>query len=272
MRRVAIVGHTGTVGRQVYRWFCERAPERGLSVTGWSLDAQGWDWCGADCVFVCVPTLDGPELARQVCERIELNLERLEVGPVVVIKSTVPPGTTHDLAQQFPRLRFLCNPEFLSAATAWLDFVRPERQIVGQDGGLEYEAETLLVMLPRAERDVRCSTTEAEVLKYTHNAFGALMVTYANMVYDICERAGADYDRVRRAAPSEWLPVRTVERYWDVWAGGYRGYGGACFPKDMRTLENWCLARDVPHELLAAMRKANARLLAGQGLSEEAVS
>ena len=246
--RIAVVGHTGTVGRCVYDWYWRH----GERMSGYSLDAPVWDWQGADWVFICVPTPDGPEIVRECVGRI--------VGrPVVIIKSTVPPGTCDALAAEFPHLTILHNPEFLSAATALGDFNAPVRQIVG--GEDTFLCRRVLATLPIGDREIICTRAQAETLKYMHNTFGALMVVYCNLFADVCAQAGADWEDTRAMAASEWLPRETLERYGTIWHDGKRGFGGACFPKDTRALLAHCQAHGIGAELLEGLLRHNERLL-----------
>jgi UDPglucose 6-dehydrogenase len=252
---VAVIGHTGMVGSQVYKWFTSL----GIPAAGYSLDAPEWDWHNARFVFVCVPTPRDASIVREV-------IERIEGGTTVVIKSTVPPGTTEAIAKERDDLRMMFNPEFLSIRTAWGDFARPERQVIGYTDFSKGAVSELLALLPPANRDVILPATGAEILKYVHNMHGAMQVTFANMVYDMCQAAGVDYAEVRVGAPSEYLSPETVARYWNVNDGGKRGYAGPCFPKDMDTLWKWCDENGVGCELLDGMTAYNERLLGAQGL------
>lgn len=246
--KIAVIGHTGMVGRCVYSWFCGR----GDDVVGYSLDAPEWDWRARDLVFVCVPTPDGPAIVREV-------LGKIEAGTEVVIKSTVPPGTCDALAKEFHRLRIVHNPEFLSRATAWYDFCNPWRQVLGIVGA-SGDAQHLVDMLPKAAETIICSRREAELLKYIHNTYGALMVIYGAMVQEAVTSLGLVGDDVRQHAASEWLCAETIERYWQPRADGRAGFGGPCFPKDMRAFSAWCSEHLVGAELIDAALAANARL------------
>lgn len=118
-------------------------------------------------------------------------------------------------------------------------------------------------MLPKPARGadaITCTSAQAEILKYMHNAFGALMVVYSNLFADICAAAGVNWPETRMNAASEWLPDETLERYGAIWHDGHRGYDGACFPKDMRTLLAHCLEHNIDANLLLGLIEHNEQL------------
>ena len=193
----------------------------------------------AETVFVCVPTpyqpgrgFDGTHLVRAV--------SCIGGSKTVVIKSTVLPGTTHQLQEQFPRHRFLFNPEFLREATAVDDFAHPDRQIVGVTPRSAPEAQRVMELLPRAPFELICAAEEAEMAKYVANSFLAVKVSFANEIFDLCERLGVAYSPVRDIVAAD---QRIGASHTDVFDGGYRGYGGKCLPKDSKSLLD--LARTV---------------------------
>jgi len=262
--KLAVIGHTGTVGKAIYEYY--RA--RGADVSGWSLDAPEWDWRGADFVFVCVPTphTNPVGLVRDAVARIQDD-------PIIIIKSTVPPGTTDLIQRENPGKRICFSPEFLSARTSAIDWRCPERQIVGYTGKTLDSIEQIFAILPgtryrESSRLMAVPAVEAEILKYLHNLHGAMQIIFANHWHDICENVGADWERVREAAPTSVLPRMAVETYWNVWHDGKRGYQGACFPKDAETLLQWAKTAGVPVELFAATQAANLRILEAQGLDD----
>lgn len=262
--KVAVIGHTGTVGRCLFGWLKGQqqgpdGPDRW--VRGYSLDDPGWDWTGASLVFVCVPTPNGPEPVCEVVQKLASHPTPAGAPhPIVVVKSTVPPGTCSGLDAAMPTLRIYHSPEFLSARTAWDDFLHPVRQIVG--GPDRDVCRTILGLLPPAPRQIACSSSEAEILKYMHNVFGALMVVYSNLFADICAGEGEHWPVVSRDAASEWLPAETLQRYGTIWNDLQRGYGGTCFPKDVKTLLEHCGMFDIDADLLRGLVAHNDKLRA----------
>ncbi|TSC68717.1 MAG: hypothetical protein G01um101470_1132, partial [Parcubacteria group bacterium Gr01-1014_70] len=173
---------------------------------------------------------------------------------VVVLKSTIPPGTTEYMQRMFPQHAFLFSPEFLTESRAWEDMMRPDRQVVGHTASSLGHASMVLGLLPKAFFSspgtlgtytfTRVNATEAELGKYAGNTFGALKVTFANILADFCSLLEAEFRKNGREAPVEYQNVRMIlahdHRIGDAWLdvthGLYRGFGGYCFPKDVSAL------------------------------------
>jgi len=263
--KLAVIGHTGTVGKAIYEYY----RVMGADVSGWSLDAPEWDWRGADFAFVCVPTPHTNPVAL-----VREAIARIHDDPIIIIKSTVPPGTTDLIQRENPGKRICFSPEFLTARRAAHDWRFPERHIVGYTKETFAWVDDVFAILPpegiftHTPRRMALPAVEAEILKYIHNLYGAMQIIFANHWHDICETVGADWERVREAAPTSVLPRMAVETYWNVWHDGKRGYQGACFPKDTETLLQWAKAAGVQTELFAATQAANLRILEAQGLDD----
>lgn len=212
----------------------------------------------ADVVFVCVPTPYTPGHGFDDSHLLQA-VRALRGSHTIVIKSTVLPGTTQLLQSQMPQHRFLFNPEFLREATAWEDFIAPDRQIVGWTAASQPVAQDVMDLLPRAPFERICLADEAEMAKYVANSFLAIKVSYANEVFDLCSRLHIDYDSVRAIVGAD---ARIGDSHFDVHDNGYRGYGGKCLPKDSKTLLD--LARSVGLELavLGAADEVNESLRA----------
>jgi UDPglucose 6-dehydrogenase len=212
----------------------------------------------AGTIFVCVPTPYAPGRGFDD-SYLQAAIASIRGSKTVVIKSTVLPGATQLLQQQYPQHRLMFNPEFLREATAYEDFIHPDRQIIGCTDASVPEAERVMALLPRAPFELICSASEAEMSKYAANAFLAVKVIYANEVFDLCHRLGIDYSAVRDIVAHD---ERIGGSHMDVFDAGYRGYGGKCLPKDSKSLLD--LARRVGIEMpvLGAADRANAALQA----------
>lgn len=214
---------------------------------------------GAGIVFVCVPT---PYTPGRGFDDHYLSQAMASVGgsKTIVVKSTVLPGTTMLLQERFPQHRLLFNPEFLREATAFDDFVHPDRQIVGCTSVSAGEARRVMELLPRAPFELICSAGEAEMAKYVANSFLAVKVTYANEMFDLCKRLGIDYEPVRAIVAHD---ARIGGSHLDVFDNGYRGYGGKCLPKDSKSLIDLARSVGIDLSVLRAADHANALLHAG---------
>lgn len=266
---VAIVGHTGMVGSNVYRWFSE---EMKYVVFGISLDKQEADWDeinkATNYIFVCVPTpfdWDSQSIDLSILESV---LSQIDDGKTVIIKSTIPIGTTERL-QRSSKLKLLFNPEFLSEKTAWADFTHPDRQFVGYTKDSYKEATNVLNMLPESPMDMIVPSKEAELLKYINNLHGMVEIMESNHYYEVCQKEGLDYDRVLKCMlGSKWVGCAMGRHYRVIWHNGKRGYGGTCFPKDMNNYLQYCNENNIDASLFDAVNNMNKRILKEQGLSE----
>ena len=174
-------------------------------------------------------------------------------GLVVVMKSTVPPGTgrriiEHELTGT--GIRYVSNPEFLREGRAVRDWDAPDRIVIGAEGYATAElAERMHVGIeaPRMVTDV----TSAEMIKYASNAFLATRISFINEIAALCASVGASIDAV-----SEGLAMdsRTGAR---IYAGV--GYGGSCFPKDVRALDYLALTSGGNADLLRSVINTNNR-------------
>lgn len=199
------------------------------------------DW--ADYLFVCVPTPmneDGSCDASIVENVVEL-IANLRKDKIVIIKSTVPPGTTKRLAEKHG-LQIAFNPEFLTEANAVANFRHQPLIVVGADNDevgakvwqLYYSFVSQTGYMPHMKG---CTTGEAEMFKYVANTFLALKVTFANEIKVLCDNVGIEYNNVANIAK---LDSRLGATHWKVpGPDGKLGYGGSCFPKDCAALINF---------------------------------
>jgi UDPglucose 6-dehydrogenase len=211
----------------------------------------------APTIFVCVPTPYTAGVGFD--DRLLLQSMALIPGQkTVVIKSTVLPGTTDLLQSRYPQHRVMFNPEFLREATAFQDFAHPDRQIVGRTASVdEAEARRIMAMLPIAPYEQICGAGEAEMAKYMANTFLAVKVSFANDMFDLCERLDVDYSTVKDIVAAD---ERIGPSHMDVLHGGYRGYGGKCLPKDSRALLDLARSAGIRMEVLQAADRVNAIL------------
>jgi len=187
----------------------------------------------ANVVFLCLPTPQGDDGSADL-SYIE-NVAR-SVGPhllpdaVVVNKSTVPVGTSVQVAKWLGRedVSVVSNPEFLRQGTALLDFLHPNRIVVGGDN--EAAVETVASLYSNIDAPIlRMNAASAEALKYAANSFLATKLTFVNAIADICELVGADIFDVVGGLGLD-------PRIGDQFLNPGPGWGGSCFPKDTRAL------------------------------------
>ena len=216
-------------------------------------------------VFICVPTPFIKERQGFDLSYVEKTVENLTGEKIVVIKSTVLPGTTEDLQKKYPQHTFLFNPEFLVEERAVADMLNPDRQIVGYTKQSKEFAESILRILPKAPYEKVMPATEAEMVKYFGNTFLAVKVIFGCQMHELCQKLGVDYDTVREAASAD---ERIGPSHLDVRHGGYMGYGGKCLPKDTRALIQFADASGVDLRLHKATEELNNALMDKQGIED----
>ncbi len=283
--KVGIMG-IGMVGTPLKRWFEENGYERGSDLFLYDRDPKKAYFDNinmAHVIFVAVPTPRHPYHGGCDLSSVVDALGRIvdSCNKIVVIKSTVPPGTTEYFQKKFPKWKMLFNPEFLTERQAWEDFIRPDRQIIGFTEKSIDAAHTVLSLLPKAPfmspwglgtyEKIRITATEAEIIKYGGNIYFVRKVNFANMVNDLCGNLGVDYENVRKGMGADF---RIGDSHLDVNHGGYRGWGGYCFPKDLDALITFLknLGDNEGAKLLEADRNFNKGLLQIQGLTIEDVA
>ncbi|MDO8600855.1 MAG: hypothetical protein Q7R73_04630 [bacterium] len=215
----------------------------------------------ADIIFVCVNTPYSKKEGSMDASFLESALKNIRGNKIVVVRSTVLPGTIARLQKRFPQLKILLNPEFLREKYPDEDFVRPPMQIVGYTKQSKPYAKQILSLLPKAPHMATMPAETAEFIKYFVNSFLAMKVTFVNAFWDACGKTGADYRILQNAVASE---PRIGPSHLNVWYEGFRGYSGSCFPKDTKSLIGFFRARGIDYSFLAAMDTYNDRLLKKQ--------
>ena len=173
---------------------------------------------------------------------------------VIVMKSTVPPGTGTKLLATELRgtdLRYASNPEFLREGQAVDDWLFPDRIVVGVND--EGAVSTVKAMYAGVDAPyVVTDITSAEMIKYASNAFLATKISFINEIAMLCDRLGATIDDVAKG-------VAMDPRMGSSFLRAGVGYGGSCFPKDIRALDQLALTNDHNFELLRSVIVVNNR-------------
>jgi len=217
---------------------------------------------GAQIVFIAVgtpPAPDGNADLSFVLEAARQIGAALDGFTVIVTKSTVPVGTAvrvREAVRAVARHEFAVasNPEFLKEGDAVNDFLKPARVIVGAD---DPRANTVMRDLYRgvlrtSERIQVMDIASAELTKYAANAMLATRISFMNELARLCEVVGADIEAIRKGIGAD---PRIGPKF--LFAGA--GFGGSCFPKDLRALLHTARASNVPLEIVAAVERANER-------------
>jgi UDPglucose 6-dehydrogenase len=232
---------------------------KGASVKGYDKYKEGTD-SFLDCLdsnitFLALPTIFDEEqmsydlsCIHDVCK----DLEKYNYKGLVVIKSTVEPTTTDGLIKTYPTLKFIHNPEFLTAATAFEDFHNQKHIVLGKGSNVTDEEVNELENFyrkyyPDAEIS-RSTCTESESMKSFVNCFYSVKIQFFNELYLLCKKMGCDYNTVKNLMlKNNWInPMHT-----DVpGVDGMLSYGGYCFPKDTNALLNHMKREGTPCKVL----------------------
>jgi len=187
---------------------------------------------GVGAVFLCLPTPQGRDwtvdlsIVREVVGEIK---SQLAGGSVVVLKSTVPPGTSAEIRTLINRddVGVVANPEFLRQGSALVDFLQPDRIVVGGD---PLDVSVVADLYRSLDAPILTMSAEsAELVKYAANSFLATKLTFVNAIADICEVVGADISDVVTG-------IAIDPRIGPQFLKPGPGWGGSCFPKDTRAL------------------------------------
>lgn len=244
--RIGIVGF-GTVGRAVGHHF----QRFGHDVRSFDLSDSGAVFdhvLDCDAVFVCVPT-DALPNGGCDCSHVTSTLCMLSQGDfagVVIIKSTMTPGSTRRFQIEFANLQICFVPEFLRQDHAIDDYIAQQKTLlVGCDNDSTI-ARVKLIHQDMSQDFVCVSPTEAEFAKYFANTFNAMRVVFANAFYHACKTMQADYDQVLLAAQTKGIIDSTRYLLCNKDLGGF---GGRCLPKDTRAFAHFLDSISVPSAL-----------------------
>lgn len=187
-----------------------------------------------DMVFVAVPTPTTPKGFDVSIVQDVIKL--VGIGKIVIIKSTILPGTTKTLQKKYPSRIILHSPEFLSELTAAKEAANPFSNIIGMaKNSVRHKkaAKQVMSVLPKSPFNLICIAEEAELFKYIHNASGYTQIIFFNLMYDLAKVVGADWQVIESAVKADpYIPNRYAR---PVHKSG-RGAGGHCFIKDFAAL------------------------------------
>lgn len=191
---------------------------------------------------------------EQVAESIGKAIKSYKV---IVNKSTVPVGTAQRVTNIIKRFYdgefdVVSNPEFLKQGAAVEDFLKPDRVVIGSNSSraTAIMQEVYAPFFRTASRFVIMDVKSAEMTKYAANSFLALKISYANEIANICEAVGADAEMVR-------IGMSLDKRIGSQFLFPGLGYGGSCFPKDVKALLKTAVDNNCGHRLIEAADEVN---------------
>ena len=216
----------------------------------------------SEVVFIAVgtpPDEDGSADLQHVLAVATTIGKHMNAPKVIITKSTVPVGTAEKVRAQIARETstpfYICsNPEFLKEGAAVDDFMKPDRVVVGVDSPeAEKVIEELYTPFVRTGNPlIMMDIPSAEMTKYAANAMLATRISFMNQIAQLCEAVGADVTQVRRGVGSD-------RRIGPAFLFPGPGYGGSCFPKDVKALIRAGSEKQLPLDILTAVEEANQR-------------
>jgi UDPglucose 6-dehydrogenase len=210
-------------------------------------------------IFICVGTPPKPSGEADLSDVFESaeNISRHLVGyKVIVTKSTVPPGTNHKVGEIIEKYHpegssfsIASCPEFLREGTAISDTLHPDRVVIGTTSD---RAQALLLELHKTidGKTVLCNLETAELIKYASNSLLSTKISFANAIANLSEKVGADVEKVLEGVGLD----RRIGRSF-LYPGV--GYGGSCFPKDVKALIALSADYKYDFQLLKAVEEIN---------------
>lgn len=219
----------------------------------------------SEIIFIAVGTPMGDDGSADLkyVKAVAKEIGQVMTNPIIVVdKSTVPVGTAdivretieNSLNDRRVNISFdvVSNPEFLKEGAAIDDFMRPDRVVVGADNehSLKKMKELYAPFTFNHDRFIGMDIRSAEMTKYAANAMLATKISFINEMANICEHVGADVNKVRIGIASD-----TRIGYKFIYPGC--GYGGSCFPKDVKALEKIALDAGYNPKLIAAVESVN---------------
>ena len=258
---IGIIGQ-GFVGNAVYNKF-----KNYYNVLTFDLDKtlcnSSFEKINKDCkyIFVCLPTpmnTDGScytGIVEDLLIKLDKHSKEISQSKIVVVKSTIPPGTTKKWNDKFDNLSVVFNPEFLTEANAVKDYENQNRIILGGPKNETLQLNSIFSKVFPTAKIINTNSTDAEMVKYTTNSFLAMKVSFANEIYQICKKVNADYDKVIESTIQD---ERLGTSHWKVpGPDGDFGYGGHCFPKDINALISVAINNNISPKMLIATNEKN---------------
>ena len=213
-------------------------------------------------VFIAVGTPTGEDGSADLSHVLEVARQigkSMNGYKVVVDKSTVPVGTSEKVREAVRKqtshpFSVVSNPEFLKQGAAIEDFMKPDRVVIGEDDqrAAEIMKELYTPFTRTGAPIMMMDCASAELSKYAANAMLATRISFMNEVANVCEVVGADVDAVRRAVASD-------RRIGPAFLFPGVGYGGSCFPKDVKAIIRFAAEKSYDFEILHAVEHVNER-------------
>ena len=212
-------------------------------------------------IFICLPTpmKENGECDIGIVEKEIIKIDQNSTEPkIIVIKSTVPPGTTKKIDTKSKNINIVFNPEFLTEQNFIEDFKKQNRIVIGGNEKSVQVIEEVYKRVFPTTTIIKTDATTAEMIKYLTNTFLATKVSFANEIKMICDKIDVDYDEV---VEYSLYDKRLGNSHWAVpGPDGKLGFGGSCFPKDINALIYFAKEKGLDLDLLQSVWETNLKV------------
>lgn len=216
----------------------------------------------SDVIFLSIPTpsnVDGTISLKNINNCLQEINDVNEKDNIILLRSTMVPGSTQYFSEKFPKLNFVFNPEFLTEKNANYDFINQSRIILG--GRKELTSKVAQLYNLRFDNSIPIIETNfetAEMIKYMNNCFLATKVSFMNEMKMLADKSNVDW---KVAVNGFALDKRVGSSHLDVPGhDGKLGFGGSCFPKDIQALIHYAKSLDINVDTLIGAWKTNLKV------------
>jgi len=214
----------------------------------------------SEIIFLCLPTPPNEDGSADLTHVLNVSKDvarLLKESKIIVAKSTVPVGTSDKVKDIFKKyskydIEYAFNPEFLKEGAAVNDFMSPDRVVVGSESEKAIEAmrEIYSAFMRTSNRFIVMDEKSSEITKYASNAMLATRISFMNDIAMLCEKVNANIDSIRVGMSTD---LRIGDKF--LFAGA--GYGGSCFPKDVKALIKTGEECEIDFKILKAVEEIN---------------
>jgi UDPglucose 6-dehydrogenase len=222
-----------------------------------NLDTSIQDVLNTEITFLCVPTpqADNGSCDTSILESVIKELNLYSYKGIIAIRSTVVPGFTQRMIDTYRNLTICFVPEFLRERCAAEDFINNHKLLAIGTHDIWVYRKLVKAHGDLPEHTEHLTPNEAEVLKYYNNVYAALRVTFANVMYEVCDKLDCDYTTIKNAYIKTG---KATDMYLDV-NPNLRGYGGMCLPKDTQAIASLLKQLNLDFELINSVHTDNEK-------------
>lgn len=217
----------------------------------------------SDFIFISVPTPSNKDgsINLDIVNSVMKDVSSVKTtnSPIVLLRSTIVPGTSEKIQSNFPELKIVFNPEFLTERSAVFDFLSQTRYVLGGDpANTSKVADLYRDRFGQSIAVIETNFKSAELIKYVCNCFFATKVSFLNEMRLISDQIDADWDAVIEGFVRDG---RVGHSHINVpGPDGKFGFGGSCFPKDVQALINFCEENQISPNVLNGVWKTNLKV------------